>query len=231
MIVDKNPQGGAGQVPEPPQIQENDPIEVEENPIEQVYLALRRVLGKLADPDNPSKQLFHTVKLDSGQFEKIVHDKHNKEFAIAFPAVFIRFVNVRFLVSQQRIGEGRATVRIRYVLNDLNNSDDVVETRGMRVFQAINDAIQAAKSYEPAINERCNLTFWDMVETMGEGLQPYWIDYEIWFRNSSSWYYKDWVDRYLVMPPFTNHSDAPEHDEEHHGDHLTPTEEDSVTIV
>lgn len=43
-------------------------------------------------------------------------------------------MNVRYLVAQQRIGEGRATMRIRFVLNDLNNSDDIVETHGFRVF-------------------------------------------------------------------------------------------------
>ena len=42
---------------------------------------------------------------------------------IAFPAIFIRFVNVRYLVQQQRIGEGRATMRIRFILNTLNHTD------------------------------------------------------------------------------------------------------------
>lgn len=50
--------------------------------------------------------------------------------------------------------------------------------------------------------------------------------YEIWFRTSSSFQYRKWVDRYLVMPPFTNHSDAPEHDSEAHGNHKEPKIED-----
>lgn len=91
-------------------------------------------------------------------------------------------------------------MRIRFVLNDLNNSDDIVETHGFRVFQQINDAIQDAKDYEEALNERCNLTYFDMPESLDHGLQPYWIDYEIWFRTSSSFQYRKWVDRYLVMP-------------------------------
>ena len=117
-------------------------------------------------------------------------------------------------------------MRIRFVLNDLNNSDDIVETHGFRVFQQINDAIQDAKDYEEALNERCNLTYFDMPESLDHGLQPYWIDYEIWFRTSSSFQYRKWVDRYLVMPPFTNHSDAPEHDSEAHGNHKEPKIED-----
>ena len=53
-------------------------------------------------------------------------------------------------------------------------------------------------------------------------LQAYWVDYEVWFRESSSWKYRNWVERYLVMPPFTNHDDAPEHDEQNHGNHPLP---------
>lgn len=41
-------------------------------------------------------------------------------------------------------------MRIRFVLNDLNNSDIIVGTHGFRVFQQINDAIQDAKDYEEA---------------------------------------------------------------------------------
>ena len=196
--------------------------EVELNPLEEVYAATRRVLEAVMDPDDSTQKLFQTIKVDNGQFERIVRRKGNTEYAIAFPAAFIRFVNVRFLTSQQRIGEGRATMRIRYVLNDLNNSDDIVETRGFRVFHAINDAIQDAKDREAALNERCNLTYWDMLESLDNGVQPYWIDYEIWFRTSSAFQYRNWVERYLVMPPFTDHKDAPDHDIDNHIKHEYP---------
>lgn len=95
--------------------------EVEANPLEQIYYAVRRVLESLhVNPeDDTSPLLFQTIKIDNGQFERIVRSKENTEYAIAFPAAFIRFVNVRYLVAQQRIGEGRATMRIRFVLNDL----------------------------------------------------------------------------------------------------------------
>lgn len=53
-------------------------------------------------------------------------------------------------------------------------------------------------------------------------LQAYWIDYEIWFRESTAFRYRNWVKRYVVMPPFTNHSDAPGRDESGHGDHSSP---------
>lgn len=55
-------------------------------------------------------------------------------------------------------------------------------------------------------------------------LQAYWIDYEVWFRESSAWKYRNWVKRYLVLPPFTNHSDQkPEHNEDNHKNHTNPT--------
>lgn len=208
-----------------PPLPEDPNITIEEvqlNPLEEVYLATRRALASVMDPDNPTQLLFQTIKVDNGQFERIVRTKGNTEYAIAFPAAFIRFINVRFLTSQQRIGEGRATMRIRYVLNDLNNSDDIIETRGFRVFHTINDAIQDAKSFEPALNERCNLTYWDMLESVDNGVQPYWIDYEIWFRTASAFQYRNWVERYLVMPPFTDHRDAPEHDQDNHIKHESP---------
>lgn len=233
MIVDKHKNPSNDEIKDTPAIpsDENTTIEeTEDNPIINVYKAVRRVLESLhVDPaDEASEQLFKTIKIDNGQFERIIRSKGNMEYAVAFPAAFIRFVNVRFLVAQQRIGEGRATMRIRFVLNNLNNSDDDVECEGFDVFQRINDAIQDAKNVEPALNERCNLTYFDMPESLDNGLQPYWIDYEIWFRTSSSFQYRNWVERYIVIPPFTNHSDAPEHDQDNHGDHNEPTFDDVV---
>jgi len=36
------------------------------------------------------------------------------------------------------------------------------------------------------------------------------------------------VKRYLVMPPFTQHSDAPQHDTDNHGQHCSPTYDEST---
>ena len=122
-------------------------------------------------------------------------------------------------------------MRIRFVLNDLNNSDDEVETHGFRIFNQINVAIQDAKSVEPALNERCNLTYFDMPESLDNGLQPYWIDYEVWFRTSSANMYRNWVDRYIVVPPFTNHSDQlPSSNTDKHDNHPDPTYDEATGI-
>ena len=70
-------------------------------------------------------------------------------------------------------------------------------------------------------------TYFDMPLTTNM-LQAYWIDYEVWFREYSAWKYRDWVKRYLVMPPFTQHSDAPQHDIDNHGQHSTPTYDEAT---
>lgn len=204
------------------------PEEVAENPFLNMYQAVRRAILTLREnPDDElSPPLFKTIAIDTGQFSRIVRNE-NLEMEIAFPAIFIHFVNVRYLVQQQRLGEGRATMRIRFILNTLNNSDPDRECDAFIVFQRLNTAIQDAKNREPALNERCNLLYFDMPENVSM-LQAYWIDYEVWFRESSAWKYRNWVKRYVVMPPFTQHEDAPEHDTAGHGNHSEPTYEQST---
>lgn len=207
------------------------PEQYQKNPFVDMYQAVKRTLLTIReDVENPlSPPFFKTIAIDNGQFLRIIRDR-NLEMEVAFPAIFIHFINVRYLVQQQRIGEGRATMRIRFVLNNLNSSDSDKECEPFEVFQRINVAIQDAKSREPALNERCNLTFFDMPQTTNQ-LQAYWIDYEVWFREISAWKYRDWLERYLVMPPYTNHSDAPQHDDEKHGDHTKPKYRETTGYV
>ncbi|MFR9543446.1 MAG: hypothetical protein SNH27_15525, partial [Rikenellaceae bacterium] len=183
------------------------------------------------DPkDDATPPFFKTIAIDNGQYTRIIQDV-NMESEVAFPAVFIHFVNVSYLVQQQRIGEGRATMRVRFVLNTINNSDEDMECLPFEVFQRINVAIQDAKDYEDALNERCNLTYFDM-PTTSNMLQAYWIDYEVWFRESSAFKYRNWLTRYVVMPPFTNHSDQEaENNESGHSDHTEPTYEETSNLV
>ena len=225
MIKDKH---NKPQTEEPTPPVESVPEKVSENPFVNMYDAVRRaILTVREDPDNSaSPPLFKTIAIDNGQFTRLIRSE-NLEYEIAFPAVFIHFVNVRYLVAQQRVGEGRATMRVRFILNTLNNSDAERECDPFIVFQRLNVAIQDAKNREPALNERCNLTYFDMPLTTNM-LQAYWIDYEVWFREYSAWKYRDWVKRYLVMPPFTQHSDAPQHDTDNHGKHNSPTYDEST---
>ena len=210
-----------------PQSASSLPEEVSENPFIAMFQAVKRAVQTICeDPDDPlSPPFFRTVAIDNGQFSRLLRSD-NTEYEVAFPAVFVHFVNVRYLVAQQRIGEGRATMRVRFILNALNSSDPAHECDPFIVFQRLNVAIQDAKNYEPALSERCNLTYFDMPTTTNQ-LQAYWIDYEVWFREASAWRYRDWVKRYLVMPPFTQHADAPQHDTQGHGQHEHPTPDEA----
>lgn len=201
----------------------SEPEVVQENPIVEIYNATKRALLSIKEnEDDPmSEPFFRTIAIDTGQFQRLVLSD-NYEYEVAFPAIFIHFINVRYLVQQQRIGQGRATMRVRFILNTLNNQDPERELDPFVVFQRVNVAIQDAKNTEPALNERCSLLYFDM-PTTSNMLQAFWIDYEVWFRESSAWKYRDWVKRYLVMPPFTDHADAPEHDKERHIKHTDPT--------
>lgn len=213
--------------------QENIPVPetYTQNALVEMYQAVKRTLLTITEnEDDPlSPPFFRTICIDNGQFDRIL-DNRNTEAEIFFPAVFIHYTNVRYLVQQQRIGQGRATMRVRFVLNRLNNQDPDAECDPFYIFQRVNKAIQDAKSSEPALTERCNLLYFDM-PTTSNMLQAYWVDYEVWFREDSAWKYRDWVERYLVMPPFTDHEDAPQHDKLGHGNHRKPTDREAITIL
>lgn len=201
------------------------------NALCEVFKAVKNILSDLrldeSDPNSPP--LFHTIKLNNGQLSRLKNNKWNKEYALAFPAVFLHFINVYYLVQQSRIGEGRATMRIQYVLNRLNNSDAEHELEGYEIFQRINSAIQDRKGEFPALTSRFQLTYFDQPESFDDGLQPFWIDYEVWFSEYSSYRYKNYVDRYVVAPPFTNHSDQnSECNTELHENHSEPTIESAA---
>lgn len=177
------------------------------NAIGDIFNAMKRALLTIKDnpDDEKSEPFFKTVMIDTGQFERLLGTENSEE-EIAFPACFIRFVNVRYLVSQQRIGEGRATVRLRFVLNQLNNQDVEFEIEPFAILERVNLAIQEAKKREPVLQERCNLVYFDMPGSTSQ-LQGYWIDYEVWFRMKSAYKYQDWIEKRVITPPFTNWDD------------------------
>lgn len=196
------------------------------NPLAEAYKAVRAILADLkADENDPkSAPLFRTIKFDNGQLSRIKNNTHNLEAGLAFPAVFIHFIDVYYNVGQSRIGEGKGTMRIHYVLNTLNNSDDEVELEGLRVYNRIVMAIESRKAEFPALVTRFQLAYWDQPLTFDDALQPYWIDYNIWFNDYSGYRYRNYVERNIVIPPFTNHSDQdPSSNPDGHEDHKEPT--------
>lgn len=208
----------------------NTPEQEEQNPLAEMYYAVKRAVSVIRENpnDSASAPFFKTVAIDTGQFARLIRSD-NTESEVALPAVFIHYTNVRYLVQQQRIGQGRAIMRVRFILNTLNNQDPERECDPFHVFQWVNQAIQDAKNHEPSLTERCQLLYFDMPTTTNM-LQAYWVDYEVWFRETSAWKYRDWIELYLVMPPFTNHGDAPQRDSEGHGNHPRPHDRDAITV-
>lgn len=217
MIVDKKP------TPVAPEVVEETPIApveetnemretVETNVMVGAYKAVRQILESIKkDPNDPnSPQLFKTIKLDNGQLNRIKTNEFNKEYGIVFPAVFIHFINIYYNVGTSNIAEGKGTMRIHYVLNRLNNSDDEFECEGLEVYKRIVSAIESQKSLFPALVSRFQLQYWDQPLTFDDALQPYWIDYQIWFQDYTSYTYKDYKDVYVTVPPFTQPSDQNE---------------------
>lgn len=226
IVKDKNKE--PEKIPEVPKVEiatEEEGEPWEGNPMTDIFNATRDILKGIKRSNG--EPLFRTIKLNYGQLTRIRHDKHNYESALAFPAAFIHLINVRWLVQTSRIGEGRGELRICYVLNRLNNGDDEYQTEGFEVFKLINQAMNDRKGDFPAFTERLQLTYWDQVENFDDGLQQYWITYEVWFKDYTSYQFKDYIDRYIVVPPFTNHSDQlPESNQDNHDNHDDPKFED-----
>lgn len=216
MIVDKHQKPVSPELPidipsvGPPLTELEEAIE--SNAMVGAYHAVRQILESIKenpnDPDSPP--FFKTIKLDNGQLSRIKNNKHNKEYSIAFPAVFIHYIDVYYNVGTAKIADGKGVMRIHYVLNRLNNSDDETETEGLEIYKRIVSAIEAQKNNFPALVQRFQLQYWDQPLTFDDGLQPYWIDYQIWFTDYTAYRYKNYVDAYAIAPPFTQHSDQNE---------------------
>lgn len=208
-------------------------VETQMNPLTAAYNAVREILMTIRedenDPDSPP--YFKTIKFDNGQLARVKGSKRNLEYPIVFPAVFIHFIDVNYNVGQSNIAEGKGSMRIHYVLNRLNNSDDVVETEVLEMFSRINGAIQEQKGKYPALSKRFQLAYWDQPLSFDDGLQPCWIEYDIWFNDYTAYTQRNYVERYIVVPPFTDHSDQLEEHRNGHEDHNEPLYEDLPGFV
>lgn len=193
---------------------ELDPIAVAvaSNPMIDSYLAVKKILQSITeDPDDPtSPPYFKTIRIDNGQLSRIKGSKLNEEYGISFPAVFIHYINIYNNIGTSSITEGKGTMRIHYVLNRLDNSDDDGELEGFRMYKRIIAAIESKKNTFPPLVSRFQLAYWDQPLSFDDGLQPYWIDYQIWFKDYTNYMYKDFVNVYLTQPPFTQPSDQNE---------------------
>jgi len=232
MIVSKNKQSNTGTETVITELVA-EPV----NPLTAAYNAVKEILMTIKEdwtikedePDIPP--FFKTIKFDNGQLARVKGRRQNTEYPIVFPAVFIHFIDVNYRVGQSNISEGKGSMRIHYVLNRLNNSDDVVETEVLEMFSLINSAIQDQKGKYPALAKKFQLAYWDQPLSFDDGLQPCWIEYDIEFNDYTAYTQRNYVERYIVIPPFTDHSDQDEDKRNGHEDHNEPLYEDLPSFV
>lgn len=188
--------------PEKPlQVESNGPMDV----LKAMKEILRSVTWEYGVPGSP--KIFATVQIDDGQYERIISPSGNKEETLGFPAAFVHFINWRYLVQQSRINEGRAELRIRFILNSLNVHEDGHDMGVYYVAERIHQTIQESISKYECLQERCQLEYVDPMESFDHGLQPCWMTYEIWFKQRNIWATRNKIYKKFVCPPFTNHAD------------------------
>lgn len=194
---------------EPEDKVEEKPIQVESNGPMDVLSAIKNILREVTweyGVEN-SPLIFKTVQIDDGQYERIISSSGNKEETLGFPAAFVHFINWHYLVQQARINEGRATLRIRFILNSLNVHEDGHDMGVYYVAERIHQTIQENISKYECLQERCQLQYIDPMESFDYGLQPCWMTYEIWFKQTNIWITRNKIYKKFVCPPFTNHAD------------------------
>ena len=188
-------------VEKPVQMPANGPINV----LTAIIEILRSITWEYGVPGSP--KIFRTVQVDDGQYERIISPSGNMEETMGFPAAFVHFIQWRYLTQQSKINEGRAELRIRFILNSLNVHEDGHNMGVYYVAERINQTIQENISNYPCLQERCQLEYIDPMESFEHGLQPCWMTYEIWFRQENIWIKRNIAYKSFVCPPFTNHSD------------------------
>lgn len=185
------------------------PIQVSANGPMDVLTAIKTILREVTWEYNVtgSPKIFKTVQIDDGQYERIISPNGNMEETMGFPAAFIHFIEWKYLVQQSRINEGRAMLRIRFILNSLNVHEDGHDMDVYYVAERIHQTIQENISKYECLQERCRLEYVDPMESFDKSLQPCWMTYEIWFKQTNIWITRNKIYKKFVCPPFTNHAD------------------------
>lgn len=188
-------------VEKPVQIQAGGPMDV----LKAMKEILRSVTWEYGVENSP--KIFRTVQIDDGQYERIISPSGNMEETMGFPAAFVHFIDWHYLVQQSRVNEGRAQLRIRFILNSLNVHEDGHDMDVCYVAERIHQTIQESISKYECLQERCQLQYMDPAESFDNGLQPFWITYEVWFKQYNVWATRNKIYKKFVCPPFTNHAD------------------------
>lgn len=193
----------------PPVQTEEKPIQVAHNGPMDVLRAMKEILRNVTWEYGVkrSPKIFKTVQIDDGQYERIISPSGNQEETLGFPAAFVHFIEWRYLVQQSRINEGRASLRIRFIMNSLNVHEDEHDMDVYYVAERIHQTIQESIEKYECLQERCQLQYIDPMESFDNSLQPCWMTYEVWFRQPNIWAERRKKYIKVVWPPFTNHAD------------------------
>lgn len=191
----------------PEQVSPNSPSEV----LHSIMKILREVTWEYGVKNSP--KIFKAVQYADGQYERLnSRNGDNLEEGIALPAAFVHFIDVNWLTSAQRFYDGRATLRIRFLLNRLDTHNAEHDTDVYYVAERIHQTITEKKGDYDCLAKRCNLTYVDPMETFSNSIQACWMTYDIWFTMTNIWVTRNKVLRKIVCPPFTNHSDQDQSD-------------------
>lgn len=190
----------------PEQTESNGPVDV----LHSIMDILKEVTWEYGVPNSP--KIFKTVQYDDGQYDRIILKGGNREEAIIFPAAFVHFIDVNWITSAQRFNDGRATLRIKIILNRLDTHNKEHDTDVYYVAERVHQTITELKGNYECLTKHCNLTYVDPLESFDNSLQPCWLTYEIWFTTVNIWVTRNKVLRKVVFPPFTNHSDQDKSD-------------------
>lgn len=194
-------------IDKPEQTEANGPSDV----LHSIMAMLKEVTWEYGVSNSP--KIFKTVQYSDGQYERLSkRNTANLEEGIALPAAFVHFINVNWLTSAQRFNEGRATLRIRFLLNRLDTHNKDHDTDLYYVAERIHQTITELKGNYECLSKRCNLTYVDPMESFDNSIQPCWMTYEIWFTTTNIWISRKKVLRKIVFPPFVNHADQDQTD-------------------
>lgn len=239
------------------------PVTLEEsyeiNPMEDALVAIMEILtqnllkgsdGKIrirqigeTFPEGLYKPYFQTIQVENGQIDRLIHTRVNTEDVVPLPAIFHHFIDMHWDVGTGTIGACKAIYRMKVVLNNLDI--DQYDTQ-MSMYRVAHSIINCLSLYTPkysAFTQRFQLDYFDPMETWTKGIQYFWLQYQIHLRDYSTYAYRNYIERHVVCPPFTNHSDQlPENSDFGHADHterkyddaskyLYPDPEEDIPII
>lgn len=177
-----------------------------------MYCAAKQAI--LTIRENPNNLLsllfFKTITIDNGQYLRIIWET-NMEMEVVFPVISIHFVDVRYLVQQQRICERRTTMQVRFILSNVNNFDSGQECIPFEAFQRVNIAIRMPKNTNHLSTNvvTCCIPICPKLPSCSRHIGSIM---KCGFWETSSLKYKDWIERYLfILASFTSHLLTPLH--------------------